>query len=493
MAEDYDVPPTNDDGPGLSLTLEDNDSTTSFIQKYYSKTYPENKMLVKNTTHSVQGYETRTLTSHTVESIVSGGALSRNPASPLMAYNRLTNSSLEGIVAFGSDWSSAKSKEGTEFAYPNASSTLRDTAGTDPSKRFLLGSSAFEAAVSSSMLGTRYAPGEFQSRAASYAETSRITSPVQSDTDPDGEYYSVSPDALTAGPNKNNYPAALVTDLSEEEKTIYQSKIDLLRTNRKLVPAGTDSSFGLTQAGTFGITAKNPATAVDQSYFFKDSTSQKPEENIQPARDLQKEFIDLNDPSQFFPSLSLLCLLVELTEGEDGIFISGNFGLNRASGGDITSESNARQTGNENGISDHAFGRGFDIFSVGERQGEMKQLNTSNMRDYETGLEILLSKMQNVPKFLQPDSVVISENLTKQIFGATGNDLESAVRARYPNFGRHIDFGGDSSGVHDNHVHISFGWVRAGNPAFLKPGSTAYFTGSSKVIERSSCNRRSKE
>ena len=59
MAEDYDVPPTNDDGPGLSLTLEDNDSTTSFIQKYYSKTYPENKMLVKNTTHSVQGYETR--------------------------------------------------------------------------------------------------------------------------------------------------------------------------------------------------------------------------------------------------------------------------------------------------------------------------------------------------------------------------------------------------------------------------------------------------
>ena len=31
--------------------------------------------------------------------------------------------------------------------------------------------------------------------------------------------------------------------------------------------------------------------------------------------------------------------------------------------------------------------------------------------------------------------------------------------------GSHVNFGGDYDGGHDNHIHVSFGWTRAGTPA----------------------------
>lgn len=56
----------------------------------------------------------------------------------------------------------------------------------------------------------------------------------------------------------------------------------------------------------------------------------------------------------------------------------------------------------------------------------------------------------------------------------------------YPNFGKHIDFGADDGTNHDDHVHISFGWARAGHPDFLKPGSTSFYekAGSKPLVER---------
>lgn len=61
----------NSDGPNFSMALSDNDTTLSFIQKFTTQAYPNNQMLVKNTTASLQQNEDKTLVSHNVESIMS--------------------------------------------------------------------------------------------------------------------------------------------------------------------------------------------------------------------------------------------------------------------------------------------------------------------------------------------------------------------------------------------------------------------------------------
>jgi len=158
MSDNYNTPSTNSDGPNFSFELGDNDTTASFIQKFSSKVYPENKMLVKNTTYSKGGYVDRPITSHGIESIMSGAALSRHPVSALTAYNRMTNSSLEGQIAFASDWAGkTKGKETEGFAYPQTDADPR-TAGDN---RFVTGSMAFQNAINRSILGTSFAPRRF--------------------------------------------------------------------------------------------------------------------------------------------------------------------------------------------------------------------------------------------------------------------------------------------------------------------------------------------
>jgi hypothetical protein len=41
---------TNSNGPNFSMTLSDNDSTQSFINKFASQVYPDGRNLVKSTT-----------------------------------------------------------------------------------------------------------------------------------------------------------------------------------------------------------------------------------------------------------------------------------------------------------------------------------------------------------------------------------------------------------------------------------------------------------
>lgn len=62
---------SNSDGPNFSMNLSDNDTTLSFVQKFASQAYPEGKVIIKNTSASLKGYEDRGLVSHTVESIMS--------------------------------------------------------------------------------------------------------------------------------------------------------------------------------------------------------------------------------------------------------------------------------------------------------------------------------------------------------------------------------------------------------------------------------------
>ena len=427
MADNPYMPTTNSDGPNFSMTLGDNDSTLAFTQKFAEQTYPEGKMLVKDTTFSQQGWEDRTLVSHNVESIMSGNALSRNPAMPMVAYNRLTNSSLDGMLAYGADYAQTeipKDKDGKptspEFTYPD--NTMNPMA-PDGAKRFLSGTQAFEKAISGSVLGTGFAPGNFQAKATAYLAgmAPTVSNAPGTDTAVDGEYYDVSDDALSMGPNKNNLPAALVSSLTSEEVAIYEKKISIL--------LGSGNFKG--DPGKFYINAlpgdEAKLKTITESGYKVDVSGAL---SGYSSRTLPVDgFLNLpdDDKSVFYPSLTLLSFLQEMTEGDSGSYIGGGFGLQR---GKNVIDPSAIQTVGKESISDHALGRGFDIMEFGESKTTKESLDSAYQKSpdkYKAIFEKFVTKLGTLPKYLQPDSVVISGNVLKLYPNGGDNEDRGAL------------------------------------------------------------------
>lgn len=250
---------------------------------------------------------------------MAGNALSRNPAMPTVAYDRLTSSALEGQIAFASEFAGADIKDDRpQFTFANP----EIGGGSKDEERFLTGSAAYKAAISSSVLGTGFAPGFFQQKASSYGASISIN---QENPDGlDGQYYTLNPDALSLGPAKNSRPAALISDLSEEEKKVYTDCISLINQNINL-GNNTVSLSG------FNISAFDRDKSLLKTY--REAGGEVNDQGTIVSgtdflRNLQESFIDLPDPSFFYPSLSLMKMLIELT-GQDGLTIGGGFGFER--------------------------------------------------------------------------------------------------------------------------------------------------------------------
>jgi hypothetical protein len=476
-SENYN-PNTNPNGPNFSMTLADNDSTQSFINKFASKAYPDGKVLVKNTTGMQKGYEDRTLVSHNVEGIMAGNALSRNPAMATVAYDRLTTSTLEGQLAFASDFAGADVGEDDQrpgFSFPNPQS------GNKSDNRFLEGTAAYEAAISSSVLGTSFAPGFFQQKAKSYGAQITPTTSGSSSTgnEPDGTYYTGSPDALSLGPAKNSYPASLVSDLTESEKRIYTDAIQLLNTNINLNEDVSSTGFSIT------------ASESDKALLLKRKEvggviNDRGTEDSFAYRNLPEAFLDLPDPSSFYPSLALMKMLIEISD-PNGLSISGGFGLNRGKNLN-TGSGNALMSEEEEGkgiFSDHAFGRSFDIFQVGDKA--VANSAKSIEKNYKECFEKLMTKIATLPKYLQPDSVVISRTMYAQ-YVSDDSQRKQVFLTKFPGLSNYLSVGQDAQGssTHNDHIHIGFHWTRAGNPAvFLgtSPGTADPTNTTGTVIE----------
>lgn len=458
MEQTNNKPNTNSSGPNFSMTLADNDSTFSFINKVASQVYPEGKVLIKGTTASQRGFEEKTLVSHNVESIMAGNALSRNPAMASVAYDRLTTSSLESHLAFGSDFSLAEEKDGRKaFEFPNP-----DFSG-DPNEKdkSLTGPAAFKAAISQSVLGTGYAPGFFQQKAYGYSNSIIAVGGTDDGTSVDGGNYQINPDALSIGPAKNNYPAALISDLSDQEKEIYINAITKVNNN-----VNFDSSGQLSLSG-FSINAfQKDAVALKTNYQEAAGNINDQGKEAGPGtsyyRTLPDKFVELNDPSKFYPSITLLKMLIEITD-PNGLDLTVNFGFER--GRDLIS-SDAQMTENQDGkktISDHAFGRGLDIFAVGQKNESGSKL-TVNPTNYKKCFELLMNKIALLPKYFQPDEVVISKAMFDH-YVAIPKQKKQAFKNAFPGISDYVNFNSDNTARHENHIHIGFHWTRAGNAA----------------------------
>lgn len=126
-------------------------------------------------------------------------------------------------------------------------------------------------------------------------------------------------------------------------------------------------------------------------------------------------------------------------------------------------------------ISDHALGRAFDIFSVGQKDvnGSSRSVNASNYKDV---FSMLMKKIADLPPYLQPDSVVISRGMFSQYLspGSPHSERKTSFQAAFPGLAQHLRVGHDEEGssAHNDHIHIAFHWTRAGNPShFLNSSS----------------------
>jgi hypothetical protein len=149
-----------------------------------------------------------------------------------------------------------------------------------------------------------------------------------------------------------------------------------------------------------------------------------------------------------------------MTDVNKGVKINGTFALNRAvlSESDMTSRHSNPESGidknNKNSISDHVFGRAFDIRSVGD-YGVIR-----GKERYAVALDIVLQKLNTMPQPLMPDLIVIDPDVAKDKgIGEGFESVDTAIKTQYPNL-KYVNF--EFGPEHTENIHISFSPQRGG-------------------------------
>jgi hypothetical protein len=232
-------------------------------------------------------------------------------------------------------------------------------------------------------------------------------------------------------------------ELSEEEKQIYIDRGTLLKQsiNEPALTIGFDfdipdvlSSYSFVQTN---------------SYYNVDSTELSVESSL------------ISSPKKkAYISASLIECLLMMTDVNKGVKINGTFALNRAvlSESDKTSRHSNPENGidknSKNSISDHVFGRAFDIRSVGD-YGVIR-----GKERYAVALDIVLQKLNTMPQPLMPDLIVIDPDVAKDKgIGEGFESVDTAIKTQYPNL-KYVNF--EFGPEHTENIHISFSPQRGG-------------------------------
>jgi len=166
-----------------------------------------------------------------------------------------------------------------------------------------------------------------------------------------------------------------------------------------------------------------------------------------------------------FVSASLTEFLLALLSDSFGssLKIGGGFGLERQN------DSPKAEGAGANAITDHAFGRAFDFSKIQKVSGSNPSpINTA--KGHVEQLMILLEKMNAMPPYLIPDYIAVSAKYVDQSYD-TYDSKTNQLWAKYPNL-KYLKLKRDTSGVHDNHIHIGFSPARGG--IYSGPGGLLY-------------------
>jgi len=249
----------------------------------------------------------------------------------------------------------------------------------------------------------------------------------------------------SAAPSLGERAVAIEEELSEEEKQIYTDRGTLLKQSIN-EPA-------LTLGFEFDI------PDVLSSYSFVQTSSYYADESNPTQNSVDSTLISSPKKKAYISAALIECLLM-LTDVSKGVKINGTFALNRAvlSESDKTSRHSNPENGidknNKNSISDHVFGRGFDIRSV----GDYAVIRTKDR--YAAALDMFLQKLNSMPQPLLPDLIVIDPDVAKDKgIGEGFESVNTAIKTQYPNL-KYVNF--EFGPEHTDNIHISFSPQRGG-------------------------------
>ena len=237
---------------------------------------------------------------------------------------------------------------------------------------------------------------------------------------------------------------AIKSQLSAEEAAIYEERIALLRAT-DMVADSSHLTFNF-NVDSFNAIPANYTLYETNSYDFLEKKYPKVDRSFAK---------NLTGNQKAYVSASLIELLLQLDS--KNLILKGGLGSTRGFVG--SNFSNLEDGGS---ITDHAFGRAFDIDKVGNTQADLIDLSGGNLDKYKKALTKLLDTLVTIDQSLHPDLIVIHNSLKTEygiISGFEGDIKTGPIYKKYPEL-KKINFHCDSN--HTDHIHISFGPLRSG-------------------------------
>jgi hypothetical protein len=244
-------------------------------------------------------------------------------------------------------------------------------------------------------------------------------------------------------------PVALAQSMNATEKIWYGSRAELLASK-----LNTYDKNVLINGFNFDIRDTNIGALYDTSsrvYGSVDLIERRISEDLITAPE-QKAYI----------SASLIEFLLALLSDSFGpaLKISGGFGTQRQN-------DTPRSSGASNDtITDHAFGRAFDFFSIipansdtVERKYQQNISKITTKEGYQQQLNIFLTKLNAMPLHLIPDFICVSSKFVDASYDNM-NSPSTVLNTKYPKL-KFLKLKRDLTG-HDDHIHISFAPSRGG-------------------------------
>lgn len=381
----------------INFSVDDLNDSQSSATKMSETFYPNGKPTYTNTTQSREDLTGKTLTSADPLKVLQGEGIYRNPAFSINGYMQNVQSSMHGIIAMAGDID-----DSVKIADPN------DPSGT----KYITGAAARQEIAKQSLMTTGYAPGGFNSVMNSILGSSSSAGKTNSNTTKitgsQGEVLEHSLNGYMQHQDEEVYNGgsraiALVDQLSKQEKEQYEIKLKELNSKAKFDgrlfdfnlnydtnDKGQDLKsfdFEIKQGGAYSAGGKYSELAIDKNLLGTGTKSCK-------------------------VSAALIELMLQLT---NSIHIRGDQGTGRG----ILGNNFTALTADNNSVSDHSFGRGFDIMGLGNSKAEEITLGLGNFVakkvDYLKALDIFLCQLQKLSYDLHPDLIMISDELSAEM------------------------------------------------------------------------------
>ena len=409
--------------------------------------YPNGRIVVQNTSFGKNGVSGKTLTSRTLSDAISGDVLYRSPKFAFTFYNKSIGSSLNSLITAGSE-ATFDSSSNVSIEDPESITNTEEDGKAKATT--LKGGAAFTRIIADSIAGKQGGSSFINSGINSiFEDYSSSNSPGASDPPIDHGIAPYDPDSTN--PSAGGRMIAFKSQMSEEEKGWIVERGKILKDTGNV----NDYSH-LTGGFYFEIT--DSYTNMRSG----DGASEYP--GLDTSLNTAQVSLDVIQAPQQLAYLSpaLIECLIALS---GKIKFQGGFGaarwFDKMKNGEIPDGSS---------LSDHGFGRAFDISLVGQLNGNNYDMenNSGNIEIYRGAMDIILPALNSLPMHLIPDIIVHSTDLATEYGVRVGKDPEdAAIKLKYPNL-KYVKFHPDDK--HKNHIHISFSSARSG--IYTGPGGT---------------------